>query len=128
MLDLIRAKQTRQRLRNIDLVLGKADDPMLPEESVDLVLMVDVYHEFEWPFEMMKHIVAALKPGGRVAFVEYKLEDPRIPIKLLHKMSEAQVLKEMKPFNLRHRETVRALPWQHVIVFEKPLAASPPAP
>lgn len=119
MLDLIDRKRRRQRLPNIELVLGKPDDPGLPPESVDLALMVDVYHEFEWPYEMMERIVAALKPGGRVAFVEYMLENPRIPIKRLHKMSEAQVLKEMEPFPLRHVETVKTLPWQHLIVFEK---------
>jgi ubiquinone/menaquinone biosynthesis C-methylase UbiE len=127
MLDLIRKRQSRQGFRDIDLVLGRADDPNLPPESVDLVLMVDVYHEFEWPFEMMQHIVRALKPGGRVAFVEFKQEDPRIPIKPVHKMSEAQVLLEMQPFGLIHQETVRNLPWQHVIIFEKPLPASQPA-
>ena len=126
MLDLIRKRQKRQGLRNIDLVLGKADDPNLPAESLDLVLMVDVYHEFEWPFEMMQHIVRALKPGGRVAFVEFKLEDPSIPVKTVHKMSEAQVLKEMRPFGLVHQETVRTLPWQHVIIFRKPSPASAP--
>lgn len=127
MLDLIRRKQNGQNFRNIDLVLGKADDPNLPAGSVDLVLLVDVYHEFEYPFEMMRHLISALKPGGRIAFVEFKLEDPRIPIKLVHKMSEAQVLKEMQPFKLAHKETIRTLPWQHVIIFEKPSPASQPA-
>ncbi len=127
MLDLIRKRQKRQRLSNIDLVLGKADDPKLPAGSLDLALMVDVYHEFEWPFEMMQHIARALKPGGRVAFVEFKLEDPSIPVKTVHKMSEAQVLKEMQPFGLIHVETVRTLPWQHLIIFKKPPAASAPA-
>lgn len=126
MLNLIERKLRRERLRNVELVLGEPDDPKLPANSLDLALMVDVYHEFEWPYEMMEHIVAALKPGGRVAFVEYKLEDPRIPIKRLHKMSEAQVLKEMEPFPLRHVETVRTLPWQQVIILEKPVAATRP--
>ena len=90
--------------------------------------MVDVYHEFEWPFEMMQHIVRALKPGGRVAFVEFKLEDPSIPIKTVHKMSEAQVLREMQPFGLTHLETVRTLPWQHLMIFQKPVDTTKPSP
>lgn len=128
MLDLIRKRENRRGLRNIDLVLGRPDDPNLAPESLDLVLMVDVYHEFEWPFEMMQHIVRALKPGGRVAFVEFRLEDPTVPIKLVHKMSEGQVLREMRPFDLVHRETVRTLPWQHLIIFEKPPPTTRQAP
>jgi ubiquinone/menaquinone biosynthesis C-methylase UbiE len=127
MLDLIRKRQRRERVANIDLVLGSADNPNLEPESLDLVLMVDVYHEFDMPFEMMQHIVAALKPGGRVVFVEFKLEDPKIPIKLLHKMSVAQVRKEMELFPVKHKETVSTLPWQHVITFEKLPPATQPA-
>lgn len=127
MLDLIRKRQRRERLRNIDLVLGDSGNPNLDPESLDLVLMVDVYHEFDMPFEMMQHIVDSLKAGGRVAFVEFKLEDAKIPIKLLHKMSVAQVRKEMEPFPLKHKETVNTLPWQHVVIFEKLPPATQPA-
>ena len=81
--------------------------------------MVDVYHEFSHPYEMTQAMVKALKPGGRLVFVEFRLEDPNVPILLLHRMSEKQVLKEMAPHPLRHARTLEALPWQHVIIFEK---------
>jgi hypothetical protein len=79
--------------------------------------MVDVYHEFDYPFEMMQSICQALKPGGRVVFVEFRSEDPKVPIKEVHKMSEAQVRKEMSVQPLEWVETIATLPWQHVIVF-----------
>lgn len=127
MLAMLRQRLARERIPNVELVLGEEDDPKLPPETLDLVLMVDVYHEFAWPYEMMEHIVAALRPGGRVVFVEYRAEDPTVPIKPLHKMSEAQVLKEMTPFPLRHLETLDVLPRQHIIIFEKPAPATRPA-
>lgn len=107
--------------RNVDNVvgvLGQIDDPQLPG-PVDLVLMVDVYHEFSHPVEMMTAICARLKPGGRVAVVEYRGEDPEVPIKPLHKMTEAQVKKEMSAHPLEYIETVRTLPRQHLIIFRK---------
>ncbi len=119
MLDLIKERSKKQNLNNVEPVLGKIDDPKLPADKIDTVIMVDVYHEFSHPYEMMEGIVKALKPGGRVAFVEYKMEDPKIPIKLVHKMSEKQVIKEMEPFALKHKKTFSELPWQHLIVFEK---------
>jgi 16S rRNA C1402 N4-methylase RsmH len=86
---------------------------------VDLILMVDVYHEFEFPFEMTAKMVDALKPGGRLVFVEFKLEDDKVNIKRVHKMSERQVLKEMEVFpEMEHTKTL-GLPWQHVITFTK---------
>ncbi len=81
--------------------------------------MVDVYHEFDHPFEMMQAITRSLKPGGRVVFVEFRGEDPNVPIKLLHKMTEAQVKKEMSALPLEWTETIRVLPRQHIIVFRK---------
>jgi len=120
MLDLITSRAKKQKLENIEPVLGKVDNPKLPAGQIDTVILVDVYHEFSHPYEMMEGIVNALKPGGRVAFVEYRLEDPRVPIKLVHKMTERQVLKEMEPFALKHKKTFGELPWQHLIVFEKP--------
>ena len=88
--------------------------------KVDLILMVDVYHEFDHPFEMTEKMVEALKPGGRLVFVEFRLEDEKVPIKLVHKMSERQVLKEMGVFpEMEHAKTIGTLPWQHVIVFTK---------
>ena len=99
---------------------GTETDPKLPAAAVDLILMVDVYHEFSHPYEMTEKMVAALKPGGRMVFVEFRLEDDKVPIKLVHKMSERQVLKEMGVFpELEHTKTVGTLPWQHVIIFTK---------
>ena len=91
----------------------------MPAGSVDLILMVDVYHEFSHPYEMTEAMVKALKPGGRLVFVEYRLEDPRVPIKLVHKMTQKQVIKEMEPHPLKHAKTIDTLPWQHIIIFEK---------
>lgn len=124
MLALIRQKMEQTKVSNIEPVLGKIDDPKLPAESVDLILMVDVYHEFSHPYEMTMAMLKALKPGGRLAFVEFRMEDPKVPIKLLHKMSERQVIKEMSIHPLKHVETIRTLPWQHIIVFEKKPAKS----
>jgi ubiquinone/menaquinone biosynthesis C-methylase UbiE len=119
MLALIRHRMRQRNVTNVEPVRGTVSDPKLPAGAVDTVLMVDVYHEFSHPYEMTAGIVAALKPGGRVVFVEFRLEDETVPIKLVHKMSERQVIKEMGPFPLRHVKTYGGLPWQHVIVFEK---------
>ena len=120
MLDLIKARAKKQKVTNVEPVLGTETDPKLPSASVDLILMVDVYHEFNKPYEMAEAMVASLKPGGRLVFVEFRLEDEKVPIKLVHKMSERQVLKEMAEFpNLTHEKTVGTLPWQHVVVFRK---------
>jgi ubiquinone/menaquinone biosynthesis C-methylase UbiE len=121
MLRLIEGKAKKLKVANVETVQGTETDPKLPANGVDLILMVDVYHEFAFPFEMTEKMVAALKPGGRLVFVEFRLEDPTVPIKLVHKMSERQVLKEMGAFpEMEHTETIKTLPWQHVIVFTKP--------
>ncbi len=86
---------------------------------MDLILLVDVYHEFDYPWEMTTAMVKALKPGGRLVFVEYRLEDPAVPIKLVHKMSQKQVLKEMAPHPLHWTGTLNILPRQHIIIFKK---------
>jgi ubiquinone/menaquinone biosynthesis C-methylase UbiE len=119
MLAIIKEKADRKKIKHVEGVLGKIDDPKLPAGQVDLALMVDVYHEFSHPYEMMDGIVKSLKPGGRVAFVEYRAEDEKVPIKEVHKMSERQVIREMAAFPLKHVKTHADLPWQHVIVFEK---------
>lgn len=119
MLDIIRARMKKDKVANIEPVLGAETDPKLPAGGVDLILLVDVYHEFAFPFEMTEAMVKALKPGGRIAFVEFRREDEKVPILLAHKMNEKQVLEEMKPHALKHIKTVRSLPWQHVILFEK---------
>jgi ubiquinone/menaquinone biosynthesis C-methylase UbiE len=119
MLDIIRAKMKKHDVTNIVPVLGTVTDPRLPDNAMDLVLMVDVYHEFSHPHEMTTALLKALKKGGKLVFVEFRLEDPKVPIKLLHKMSEKQVLKEMSVQPVRHVQTIGTLPWQHVIIFEK---------
>ncbi len=119
MLDLLGAKMAERKITNVKPVLGTITDPKLPANAVDLVIMVDVYHEFDHPHEMMQAICHALKPGGRVVFVEYRGEDPTIPIKLVHKMSEAQVRKEASVHPLTWVETIGTLPRQHIIVFRK---------
>jgi SAM-dependent methyltransferase len=110
----------RRRLANVRTLQSAPDDVRLPPSSIDLAIMVDVYHELEAPCEMLGSIVRALKPGGRVVFVEYKGEDPRVPIKPLHKMTEAQVKREAAPHGLEWVRTIATLPWQHAIVFRKP--------
>jgi len=126
MLDIIRDKAKKEGVTNVEPVLGEEADPKLKDDSVDLILLVDVYHEFSFPYEMTEKMVKALKPGGRLVFVEFRLEDDRVPIKLVHKMTERQVIKEMTPHPLRWVKTYDTLPRQHVIIFEK--KAEAPAP
>jgi ubiquinone/menaquinone biosynthesis C-methylase UbiE len=119
MLRLITEKAKKKNVTNVVPVKGTETDPKLPA-GIDLVLMVDVYHEFNYPFEMVEKMVDALKPGGRLVFVEFKEEDADVPIKPVHKMSERQVIKEMGAFpELEHTKTVKTLPWQHIIIFTK---------
>ncbi len=115
---LARAMRSRG-VSNVVPVLGTLTDPRLPTNSVDLVVMVDVYHEFSQPYEMLSAICRAVKPGGRVAFIEYRGEDPAVPIKPLHKMTEAQVKREAAVHPLEWVETITTLPRQHLIVFRK---------
>ena len=117
MIDLLKNLSARLGLTNIVPVLGEVIDPQLPTASVDLAVMVDVYHEFDFPWEMMQGICRALKPGGRVVFVEYRGEDANVPIKPLHKMTQAQVKKEMSVLPLVWVQTIEVLPRQHILVF-----------
>jgi ubiquinone/menaquinone biosynthesis C-methylase UbiE len=119
MLEIIKRRTKAKKLANVEPVLGTVTDPKLPAGKVDLILLVDVYHEFSHPYEMAEAMVKALKPGGLLVFVEYRLEDPKVPIKLVHKMSQKQVIKEMAPHPVTHVKTIDALPWQHVMLFKK---------
>ncbi|HEX4645685.1 MAG TPA: methyltransferase domain-containing protein [Verrucomicrobiae bacterium] len=119
MLELLTNQMARLNLHNVKPILGTVSDPKLPAASVDLILMVDVYHEFDHPYEMAQAMTQSLKPGGRMVFVEFRGEDPSVPIKPLHKMTEAQVRKEMAAFPLEWVETIETLPIQHIIVFRK---------
>jgi len=119
MLDVMNKRIKADSIKNIETVLGTEKDPKLPQGKVDLILLVDVYHEFAFPYEMTEAMVKALKPGGRLVFVEFRLEDKDVPIKLVHKMTERQVKKEMEPYPLKWVGTSEVLPWQHIITFEK---------
>ncbi|MEW4487883.1 methyltransferase domain-containing protein [Thalassoglobus sp. JC818] len=121
MLEALQAKCKFLEIDNVVPVLGTTKSPRLEAGTVDLIVMVDVYHEFDFPFEMLQNISQALKLGGRVAFVEYRKEDPYVPIKEVHKMSEAQVKAEalVPAHGLRWAGTFRRLPRQHVVIFSK---------
>jgi ubiquinone/menaquinone biosynthesis C-methylase UbiE len=120
MLALLSTNMAAHHTTNFLTVLGTVTDARLPANSVDVVLMVDVYHEFDHPREMMDSIVRGLRPGGRIVWVEYRGEDPNVPIKALHKMSEAQARKEatLVP-GLEWVETIEKLPRQHVFILRK---------
>ncbi len=119
MLAIIKKRMKEKLLENIEPILGAEANPKLPDKSVDLILLVDVYHEFSYPYEMTSAMIKALKPGGRLVFVEFRKEDDKVPILQVHKMTEKQVLKEMEPHPLKWVKTDKTLPWQHVIIFEK---------
>jgi len=117
MLDIIRGRIERERIPNIELVLGTTTDPRLPRAAVDLAIMVDVYHEFSQPQVMLRLIREALKPGGRLVLLEYRGEDPRVPILPAHKMTVAQAKTEVEAEGFRLTTVKEDLPWQHVLVF-----------
>jgi ubiquinone/menaquinone biosynthesis C-methylase UbiE len=119
MLQMLRKNINDRRLRNVDVVLGTPSDPNLPGNTLDLVLMVDVYHEFSDPVPMMRHIKDALKPNGRVVLVEFRKEDPNVPIQPLHKMSVQDVRSELEPMGFKFQRSLEFLPWQHIIFFTK---------
>ena len=119
MLDIVMERALEEKALNVMPILGKIDHCGLAPTSVDVVLFVDAYHEFSNPREMMESIVAALKPGGRVYLVEYRLEDPGVAIKLRHKMSEKQARIEMEVVGLEFVENIDTLPQQHVMVFRR---------
>ena len=120
MLDLLVKKMKAKGIENVKPILGAEADPKLEPASCDMMVMVDVYHEFEFPYEMMRKMVAALKTGGQIVFVEFRGEDPNVPIKLVHKMTEAQVKKEMAVHpEMEWVETKKELPQQHMIFFRR---------
>jgi precorrin-6B methylase 2 len=121
MLDRLAARCKKLGVTNVKPIKGTPKSPKLKPKSIDLALFVDVYHEFKFPHEMVLEISKALKPGGRAVFVEYRMEDPTVPIKLVHKMTQAQVKKEIgqPEFALEWKKTIGVLPWQHIIIFER---------
>ena len=119
MLDTIESRMALEGISNLVPLLGSERDPRLPEASVDVILLVDAYHEFSWPREMGHAMAEALKPGGRLVLVEYRAEDPSVPIKPLHKMSVQQARKEMQAIGLELERNGSFLPQQHFMVFRK---------
>ena len=119
MLQMIEQRMLEEDVPNIERVLGQIDDPNLPPNSIDAAIMVDAYHEFSHPFEMINGIYNALRPGGRIFLLEYRGEDDTVPIRPLHKMTELQAVKEMSVFGLDWTDTLDFLPWQHMMIFTK---------
>jgi len=117
MLRLLKKNIDDRKLLNVEMILGTPTDPKLPANALDLVLMVDVYHEFSDPATMMRHIRSALKPDGRLVLVEFRKEDPNVPIQPLHKMSVQDVRSELEPFGFKFQRSLEFLPWQHIIFF-----------
>jgi SAM-dependent methyltransferase len=118
MVAMLRDLSRRPGLDNIVPIQGTADDPHLPM-TIDLAVMVDVYHELAFPYETIARVLSALKPGGEIVFVEYRGEDPSVPIKAVHKMTVAQVRLEMRQFELTFVRADERLPIQHIIIFRK---------
>ncbi len=119
MLDLLRKNLAERKLTNFETVLGSADDPKLPHGAIDLILLVDVYHEFSQPQEMLRHMRESLKPEGRLVLIEYRGEDPSVPIRPEHKMTVAQVKAELEPEGFRLDKLSEVLPRQHILIFKK---------
>jgi predicted methyltransferase len=119
MIEILRLQMKQRHVTNVTPVLGSETDPKLPAGALDLAIMVDVYHELAYPYEMLAAIVKSLRPGGRVVFVEFRGNDPSVPIKAVHTMTEAQVKKEAAVQPLEWVKTVDGLPWQQVVIFRK---------
>jgi SAM-dependent methyltransferase len=117
MLELLARRLARKKIGNVTLVQGTIDDPKLAPESVDLALMVDVYHEFSQPQAMLRHLREALKPGGRLVLLEYRKEDPSIPIRPEHKMSVAEAKLEVEAEGFALSKVDESLPRQHILIF-----------
>ena len=110
----------REGKKNIIPVLGTEKKVSLPANSMDMMLLVDVYHEFSYPYEMALSMLEALKPGGKLVLVEFRAEDPNVPIKAIHKMSQQQAVKEFKAAGFSFEKNISNLPWQHCLIFRKP--------
>jgi ubiquinone/menaquinone biosynthesis C-methylase UbiE len=120
MLELLRQNMAQRKITNVETVLGAVDDPKLPPASVDLELLIDVYHEFSHPQEMLRHLRDSLKPGGRMVLLEYRGEDPAVPILPEHKMTVAMVKAEVEPEGFHLDQTIETLPRQHILIFTVP--------
>jgi len=119
MLDLLRKNIAARHLTNVETVLGAEDDPKLPAGQIDLVLLVDVYHEFSQPQKMLRKMRDSLKPDGRLVLLEFRKEDPNVPIRPEHKMSVEEVRAEVQPEGFRFEKNLDTLPRQHILIFRK---------
>ncbi len=119
MLEQLRQNMAERKLSNYEAVLGTQDDPRLPPTSIDVALLVDVYHEFSQPRKMLQKIRASLRPDGRMILLEYRKEDPNVPIRPEHKMSVAEVKAEIEPEGFHLDKTLETLPRQHILIFRK---------
>ena len=128
MLDMLKERAAKASVKNIQSILGTVIDPKLPDNAVDLILVVDVYHEMDHPVEMLAALRKSLSNTGRLVLVEFRAEDPNVPIKELHKMSKAQINKELPANGFKLVEQYDDLPWQHVMFFERDEAWKGPAP
>lgn len=127
----LRQRAQQANVENIELIIGELHDPNLPEASCDMIILVDVYHEFSHPEHMLKNMRKALKPTGTLALLEFRMEDPRVPIKPLHKMSKDQIMKEVPPNGYKLVREFDGLPWQHLMFFardDSPLEKIEPTP
>jgi ubiquinone/menaquinone biosynthesis C-methylase UbiE len=120
MLALLRQRLVREKVSNVELVLGTLDDPKLPPGTIDLILMVDVYHEFSEPQQMLRRMHEQLKPGGRLVLLEYRKEDPAIPIRIDHKMTVAEAKMEVEAEGYTLSKVDEVLPRQHILIFTRP--------
>lgn len=119
MIDRLRQTLAERGVTNVEPVLGSEEDPKLPVGEADLVLLVDVYHELQQPERIMEHVRRALKPDGRLVVIEYRKEDPNIPIQPLHKMTVEEVVSELEPMGFRLKEVMDFLPTQHIVVLQR---------
>jgi ubiquinone/menaquinone biosynthesis C-methylase UbiE len=119
MIALLNYELKKRKIDNVRTILGTASDPNLPRDSIDIALLVDVYHEFKYPETMVSKLRQALRNDGKLVLVEYRGEDPNVPIKLEHKMTVQQVLKEILPMGFRLKTKLDFLPWQHLFIFVK---------
>jgi ubiquinone/menaquinone biosynthesis C-methylase UbiE len=119
MLEMLKERAAEAGLENIEPILGQLHDPKLPAGQLDLILMVDVYHEFSHPEHMLAAMRKSLAPGGVIVLTEYRAEDPNVPIKPLHKMSKRQIMKEFTPNGFKLVKEFERLPWQHMMFFER---------
>lgn len=119
MLDILNKQIKAAGIKNITPVLSTERNVNLAEDSIDLAILVDVYHELQFPIEVMASLIKALKPGGQIALVEFRAEDPNVPINPHHKMSQAQIKKEAALLGLTWTKTISSLPWQHVVILRK---------